>query len=120
MTDERRRYSRIAFRTPGRLVFIDCSFSVVVIDVSLHGALIRLPANTVVEHDALCMLQIRLNRGKDQISMECSVAHVEKRQAGLLCQTIDIDSATHLHRLVELNTGDPALLERELSMLIAE
>ena len=120
MTDERRRYSRIGFLSPARLVFIDCGFKVVVVDLSLHGALIRLPANMRVENDALCMLQVRLNRGKDQISMECSVAHVEGRQAGLLCQTIDLDSATHLRRLVELNTGDPALLERELSMLIAE
>ena len=120
MTEERRRYSRIAFRSPGRLVFIDCSINVVVIDLSLHGALIRLPANTLVENDALCMLHVRLNKGKDQISMECAVAHVEKRQAGLLCLTVDLDSATHLRRLVELNLGDPALLERELSTLIAE
>jgi hypothetical protein len=120
MSEERRRYSRIAFHSPGRLVFIDCSFEVVISDVSLHGALIRLPPRTLVENDALCILHIRLNRGKDQISMECSVAHVEGRQAGLLCLSIDLDSATHLRRLVELNTGDPALLERELSMLIAE
>jgi hypothetical protein len=120
MTAERRRYSRIAFRSAGRLAFIDCSFPVVVIDVSLHGALIQLPANTLVENDALCMLHVHLNRGKDQISMECAVAHTQGRQAGLLCRTIDLDSATHLRRLVELNSGDPALLERELSKLIAE
>ena len=120
MTAERRRYSRIAVRSPGRLVFIDCSFAIVVLDLSLHGALIHLPANTLVENDALCMLQVRLNRGKDQISMECSVAHTQGRQAGLVCRTIDLDSATHLRRLVELNSGDPALLERELSKLVAE
>jgi hypothetical protein len=120
MIEERRRYSRIAFHSPGRLVFIDCSFNVVVSDLSLHGALIRLPANTLVENDALCMLHVRLNRGKDQISMECAVARAEGREAGLSCLTIDLDSATHLRRLVELNTGDPALLERELSQLIAE
>ena len=30
------------------------------------------------------------------------------------------DSVTHLRRLVELNLGNPDLLERELSALIAE
>jgi len=120
MTDERRRYTRIAFRSPGRLVFADCSFKVVLVDISLHGALIRLPPNTLIENDALCVLQVRLAPVKDQISMECAVAHAEGRQAGLLCRSIDLDSATHLRRLVELNTGDPALLERELSKLIAE
>jgi hypothetical protein len=52
--------------------------------------------------------------------MQTRVAHVEGPQAGLLCISIDIDSVTHLRRLLELNLGDPALLERELSALIAE
>jgi hypothetical protein len=120
MTAERRRYSRIAFRSPSRLDFIDCGFKVALADISLHGALIRLPADTRLENDALCILHVRLNRGQDLISMECTVAHVEGRQAGLLCRSIDLDSVTHLRRLVELNTGDPALLERELAQLFAE
>jgi hypothetical protein len=37
----------------------------------------------------------------------------------LLCESIDLDSITHLRRLVELNAGDPALLERELTALVA-
>ena len=40
--------------------------------------------------------------------------------AGLHCLAIDIDSVTHLRRLVELNLGDPALLEREVSALVAD
>lgn len=48
------------------------------------------------------------------------MAHCNGEQAGLLCLTIDIDSVTHLRRLVELNLGDTDLLERELSHLIAE
>jgi hypothetical protein len=28
--------------------------------------------------------------------------------------SIDVDSATHLRRLLELNLGDPSLVEREL------
>ncbi|MCG8610315.1 MAG: hypothetical protein MI864_07240, partial [Pseudomonadales bacterium] len=31
---------------------------------------------------------------------------------------IDLDSITHLKRLIELNVGDPSLIERELSALI--
>ena len=34
--------------------------------------------------------------------------------------SIDLDSITHLRRLVELNLGDEKLLERELSHLAAE
>ena len=34
-------------------------------------------------------------------------------------RSIDLDSITHLRRLVELNSGDAAMLERELHTLIS-
>jgi hypothetical protein len=122
MTDERRQHARIAFHAPARLVLGERSLDVVVLDLSLKGALIRLPASTPVSEGASGMLHVLLNECEpgDQISMQTRVAHVEGLQAGLLCISIDIDSVTHLRRLLELNLGDPALLERELSALIAE
>ena len=38
---------------------------------------------------------------------------------GLLCRTIDLDSVTHLRRLIELQLGAPSLLERDLAELTA-
>jgi len=35
----------------------------------------------------------------------------------VLCQRIDMDSITHLRRLIELNAGDPGLLQREPAQL---
>ena len=121
MTDERRHHSRIAFQSPAELVFPDRTLDAVVLDLSLKGALVNFPPNVPVELYSVCMLHVHLNdiENNDQISMEARVAHVEGNRAGLLCLTIDIDSVTHLRRLVELNLGDQELLERELSMLIA-
>jgi len=122
-TDERRQHARIAFHCPAQLVFAAGKVDVVVIDISLKGALIRLPADVALQDGAICRLHVRLDetREKDeQISMETRVTHVEGGNAGLLCLVIDIDSVTHLRRLVELNLGDPLLLERELSALVAE
>ena len=118
--DERRHYARIAFQTPAQLVSAAAALDVVVIDISLKGALIRLPANAALQAGTICQLHVHLDEMDDQISMQTRVAHIEGRYAGLLCQTIDLDSVTHLRRLVELNLGDPNLLERELSALIAE
>lgn len=120
-SDDRRQFSRIAFQTPARLAFPERDIDVVVLDISLKGALIRLPAETVLNVGAVCTLQIHLNEAEtdDMISMETRVAHVEARNAGVLCQTIDLDSVTHLRRLVELNLDDPALLDREFSALVA-
>ena len=52
--------------------------------------------------------------------MNCQLAHCHGRLAGLVCTSIDLDSITHLRRLVELNLGDPDLLDRELSALIGD
>jgi len=120
--DERRQHTRIAFQSPARLALADRIADVVVLDLSLKGALIRLPENAALTSEEIGILHVHLNENviSDQISMECRVAHVEDSRAGLLCMAIDLDSVTHLRRLVELNLGDPLLLERELSALIAE
>jgi hypothetical protein len=118
--DERRQHSRIAFQAPARLVLGAAPIDVVVLDLSLKGALIRLPADTVLNDGTACRLQVELDEKSDQISMDARVTHAEGENAGLICLSIDIDSVTHLRRLVELNLGDPQLLDRELSALIAD
>ena len=119
--EDRRQFSRIAFHTPARLDCTGSRIDVVVLDISLKGALIRLPAEAALNEGAVCVLRIHLDEAEsgDLISMDTRVAHVEGSKAGLLCRTIDIDSVTHLRRLVELNLGDPILLDREFSALVA-
>lgn len=122
MTDERRHHSRIVFHTPAMFVSPEESREVSVIDISLKGALIRLQTEAPLSVGASCRLHVPLNEKEDSalISMEARIAHCNGLTAGLLCVAIDLDSVTHLRRLVELNLGDPELLNRELSALIAE
>ena len=120
MADERRQYTRIAFHAPAQLIFSDKTLDVVVLDLSLKGALVRFPANTAIAEGVNALIHITLNGTGDQIGMEIRIAHVEGRYAGLQCLAIDLDSATHLRRLVELNLGKPELLERELALLSSE
>ena len=121
MNDNRRQYSRVAFHAPGRLVFSIRAMDTVVIDLSLKGALIRLPVNMPIAEGETGKLHVRLGDETDmRISMDIEVTHVEGRYAGLRCGGIDLDSVTHLRRLVELNLGDPELLDRESSSLIVE
>ncbi len=121
---DRRQYSRIAFRAPAKLVFAERTSDARIIDLSLKGAMVRLPMNETIEIGADCKLCVQLGKkadeGFDEISMDTRVAHQSAGDAGLLCLAIDLDSATHLRRLVELNLGDPSLLERELSALVSD
>ncbi len=120
MSNERRHYSRIAFHTPAHLILSDRNIGVVVVDLSLKGALVSLPADTQLENGTGCTLRLRLDDVGSHIRMEMKVTHVRGRDAGLVCRSIDLDSVTHLRRLVELNLGDEKLLERELSALVGE
>ena len=123
---ERRLHARIAFHTRAHLRTGALQREVEVLDISLKGALLRLPngdetpTTARLESGADCQLEVLLDDTRGTIRMDVRVAHVGDGLLGVVCQLIDIDSATHLRRLVELNLGDPALLERELSALIAD
>ncbi|NDD14394.1 MAG: hypothetical protein EB072_17560 [Betaproteobacteria bacterium] len=52
------------------------------------------------------------------IAMDIQVARVQGSRLGLQCTHIDLDSVTHLRQLIEHNAQDPALLGRELAVLI--
>lgn len=88
------------------------------LDLSLKGALLRLPAGKTVVSGTPCLLKVRLSDLDTSIAMAGELAHVEGEQAGVLCRSIDIESITHLRRLIEMNLGDASLLERELKALI--
>ena len=70
MTDERRHYSRIAFHAPASLVFPDSTSAVVVVDLSLKGALIRVPENASIKCGEICMLHVFLNESEIYSSIE--------------------------------------------------
>jgi len=122
MTDSnRRQFSRIAFHAPGQLLCGGGQDDAMVVDLSLRGALVRRkgsePAIVVGDH---CVLHVRLGPLDALIRMQGTIAHIDGPFLGLACSHIDLDSATHLRRLVELNLGDAALLERELGALVGE
>ena len=120
MSLNRRQFSRVHFQTEARVYLKDMEFAAEVLDISLKGALIRSQKPVQVESGAHAVLQIRLDELGTLIRMEGAIARNEGEVFGIACKEIDIDSITHLRRLVELNLGDEALLEREFSHLLAE
>ncbi len=114
MENEQRRFKRIPFDMPGRIV---STTTVRVIDVSLKGALIVRPPDWKGSKGDMLGIEIPLDSGASVIRMDMRVAHVEAERIGLKCEHIDLDSITHLRRLVELNLGDDELLHRELAEL---
>ena len=88
-----------------------------VLDLSLQGALIKKPEQWPPSLPKLMQLRIQLNDLPVELTMKVSVAHESGNVVGLHCEKIDIESVSHLRRLLELNLGDAELLSRELSEL---
>ena len=116
---QRRHHARVRFAHGARFCADDGWCDCEVLDLSLKGALFAPPAGTALPSAGQAIeLQIALDDAETRICMQGRVAHAEAGVIGLGCEQIDLDSITRLRRLIELNLGDPALLERELSALI--
>jgi hypothetical protein len=118
MTDSqnRRQFWRAVFQSPVRLVTDAGAVEARLEDISLKGALFEMPVGWRGRIGEPCHIKLHLAEGVI-IAMWGKVAHLEGRFTGMRCETIDLESITHLRRLVELNSGDPSMLERELHSL---
>jgi hypothetical protein len=115
---DRRQFARVAFAAGAELITTQQQLQAQLLDLSLKGALLRLPAGATVSVGTPCLLKLVLADQQTSIAMAGELAHVEGDLAGVLCRSIDLESITHLRRLIEINLGDAALLERELAALI--
>lgn len=115
--DERRRFQRIAFDAPTELCQGKHCWSVKLLDLSLKGLLIRRPepwdVDLTQDFEAIVHLSPQA-----RLQMQVELRHEEPGRLGFVCLHIDLDSLSHLHRLVELNLADSTEMMRELRELI--
>lgn len=117
---ERRDFSRIPFAAEAHIQSADGHHQTdcQVIDISLNGVLIARQADWQPRINAVYEVELQLSDGALVIDMQqARIAHIGEQTVGFACELIDVDSITHLKRLVELNLGDEGLLHRELSAL---
>jgi hypothetical protein len=115
---DQRRFHRVDF---GGKAYLNCGEGereVDLVDLSLHGLLLMMPEAVVLSHQEPCIVRVPLAEDLS-IEMRARVVHREGRHVGMECETLDIESAQHLRRLVELNLGNEDLLHRDLAALFA-
>lgn len=117
-TDERRRFSRVDFYTSGVLLQDGKHWPVDILDISLKGILMVEPAGWHGDPNRPFAVTIGLDNDANRISMSLTLAHREGGRLGFHCQELDLESATHLKSLLIQNSGNPALINRQLSALI--
>jgi hypothetical protein len=116
-TDEQRQFHRIPFEAQAYLRHGKDHWETRLLDISLKGALLALPRDWQGAVGQPLDLDLVIEDGALVIRMEMEVAHIEQGHMGLRCLHIDLDSMSHLRRLVELNLGDANQLNRELHAL---
>lgn len=114
---ERRRFSRVPFDAAVRLKHPSGNWSGKLIDISLKGILITRPPGWKPDGNQGFLVEVNPPDSPFNIRMEMTLANERDELIAFECQHIDLDSISHLRRLVELNIGDESILQRELGEL---
>ncbi|WP_439864012.1 PilZ domain-containing protein [Pseudomonas antarctica] len=114
---DRRRFRRIAFDAKTELRQNGQEWPVQLVDLSLKGLLVQRPSPWLGNGADPFDVDIHLDADTD-VQMQVRLTHDDHGQLGFVCEHIDLDSISHLRRLIELNLGDQEELERELGALL--
>ena len=117
MSQERRRFIRIDFDAEAELRAGDKHWTVQIEDISFKGVLLSHPQGFDAQLGDQLVVETWLDSDV-QLLLPVTLARIGEDFLGCSCGAIDLDSMTHLRRLVELNLGDESLLDRELEHLI--
>ncbi|MDA0149767.1 PilZ domain-containing protein [Vibrio sp. LaRot3] len=113
---ERRRFSRIVYKAPATLTQDEHQVDASIKDLSLHGLLVACD-----ESDSLDLkpLSIRFSLPDSDVTIELVGRIIAKNDHILRVsiEHIDLESISHIKRIVELNVGDDKLLHREIEHL---
>jgi len=117
--DDRRNFHRIVMHRPVRVEQDGQEYNTQLLDVSLKGALIETDGEWKPVAGSHAKAFISLAEGDEFcVEMEIEISHIEGNHLGVHTTSIDLESASRLRRLVELNLANSDLLERELRHLI--
>jgi hypothetical protein len=113
----RRQFTRVLFSIPAKVEIDNITYPVSIHDISLNGALVTTMESQHPLKGKLGVLHFFLSDNVSEVTMDVAVVHIEDNETGLQCNAIDIDSISHLRRLIELNLGDSNQLNKELNQL---
>ncbi|QOL27018.1 PilZ domain-containing protein [Thalassotalea sp. LPB0316] len=114
--ENRRQFTRILFAIDAQLIIDDQRYLVSIHDISLNGALVSHPCfgDSFIKKIGTLTFELIDN---ERVEMHVAVMHESENELGLRCNAMDIDSMSHLRRMIELNLGDDSQLHKELSQL---
>jgi hypothetical protein len=118
--NNKRNYARVPFIKQAQVQCGDTKSAGCLIDISLKGALLQFPPDAIpsLTCDNQCEIIIVLAGSDIQLRFQAKATHFNDHTIGFNFTSMDGDSIIHLRRLLELNTGNPEEIDRELSYMI--
>lgn len=116
--NDKRKFHRIPFQCECQISNGDRKWTCELLDISLRGALFTLPLNVSLELGANCYLDIWLADGDIDLQFEAELVHQEEDRYGFLFLSENLETLTHLRRLLELNLGSDDFTRKEFSYWI--
>ncbi|WP_087021892.1 PilZ domain-containing protein [Thaumasiovibrio subtropicus] len=114
---EHRRFIRIVYNSPATISQQKQQWQSEIRDLSLHGLLLIRPKEWKPVHNNMYNVAFSLQDSDIVLQMETELVHYCDDYLRMQIAHIDIDSISHLKRLVELNVGNDEFLHRELEQL---
>jgi len=117
MSKERRSFSRIGFHSTVTIGIQGKVKQAELVDISLKGALIRMADGESIENGEPCFLQLNLEPDRIVVTTDALIVYSQEEMLGIKFENLDLESMTHLRRLIELNLGDSEQIQQELFFL---
>ena len=115
MSSNRRNFSRVQFDSWAILVKDRYEVKASLIDIALKGALVKLDEGLDLKMHELCEFRLHFNGTDLVLNIKAELVYKNDQQMGFKFIEMELDTLTHLRRLLELNLGDSELVQRELS-----
>lgn len=112
--ENKRYYKRINFHVEAAAKIDNIIYTGELYDIALKGALIKMHKKLDPSAGKKCNVMLKLPNSIITLEFEARIAHQKDTYLGFRFEGADVDSITHLRRLLVLNTGDEEGIDREL------
>lgn len=115
--DNKRHFSRIKFDISSVVKVNGCDYETELLDISLKGALMFISSSVPLKLGDDCKIEIHLPSSDIKLQFEATLVHLHEKHYGFVFRREELETLTHLRRLLELNLGNGDKITDELFFL---
>ena len=109
-----RQFTRVSFIAAADIKQGAHTWPTEILDISMKGMLVSLPPDIQLSVKQPIYVRVHLGEDQQEIRFKVSIVHVGCAQVGFEINQLDLESMTHLRRLIELNLPEDSVVGKEL------